>query len=82
MLWICSECRDGTDCVISEELRPKNCPLGDVFADVIFKRLDVDDEVLIQELRSRGYLVFPAKTFDKLKVDLDFHLTFLNDIGV
>lgn len=81
MLWICSECPGNPSCVISKEVRPTGCPYDDLAPD-IFTRLDVDDEILIQELRSRGYLVFPAKTFDKLKVDLDFHLTFLNDIGV
>ena len=64
-LWICQECPDEPACVVSKEICPKDCAIGPGVADAVFQRLHVDDEVLKEEMKDRGFNPISKKTLSE-----------------
>lgn len=64
-LWICQECPDEVGCVKFAQLPPKECICGPHIGVPMFRRLDVDDEDLKEEMKDRGFNPISKKTLSE-----------------
>ncbi|ETA67400.1 hypothetical protein MettiDRAFT_0824 [Methanolobus tindarius DSM 2278] len=60
-LWICIECQDGTHCLVSGSLPPKECVISPTIGDSKFCELVLEDHDLKREARERGFHVINEK---------------------